>query len=217
MSLFKSLSNLLDSQNKKDDYLEKYDKNFGKVRSRFGLLFVLSLICLLIPGYLYYIDTHRKAPEFFLVNEHKKEIQKLDVLDLPVMSSHKVETWTSRAIKSSYSFDFYNMNQKFARNQNFFTTDGWNAFYKALEKADVIKNVKDNKLQVWLTPTSPALIVDIGRYGNFVLWRVEMPAVITYTGAAPPANQKVLVSVVVLQVPTTESPFGIQISQFNII
>lgn len=217
----KGLLKLIDKKSAiHDEQLAKYlGKIYTKSLSKLSLVTLCSFVLILAPGFLYYLNINKKEPEFNIVSPSKKTVEKLQVLDLPNLSAGKIENWTAKAVKDSFSFDFYSIDQKMDENRYFFTNSGWDAFYRALNSSKILENITTKQLVVWLTPTSPAYVVASERikgYEDYVVWRVEMPAVITYVGASSPANQKVLVTALVIQVPTTISPFGVQISQLNI-
>ena len=58
----------------------------------------------------------------------------------------------------------------------------------------------------------------VNRYvsGDYIIWSVEMPAIITYRGAAPVQSSRVLISTTIIRVPTTQNPNGIEISQIMV-
>lgn len=214
----KGLLKLLDKKSAEHDGI--ISKHLGKIYDKVLNKLSLALVCLLIlvccPGFLYYLSINKKPVSTNIVSPSKKTVENLETLDLPNLSAGKIENWTAKAVKDSFSFDFYTLNDKLNSNRYFFTDSGWEAFYRALNSSKILENVTNKQLVVWLTPTSPAYVVNSGVVSGYIVWRVEMPAIITYVGASVPANQKVLVTALILQVPTTVSPFGVQISQLNI-
>lgn len=103
-----------------------------------------------------------------------------------------------------------------AQNEVYFTPEGWSAFQNALQSSQVLKNVREKSLEVWLTPLGSAKMVNRYVSGDYIIWSVEMPAIITYRGAAPVQSSRVLISTTIIRVPTTQNPNGIEISQIMV-
>lgn len=213
--------NLIDKKsNERDDILiEKLGTPYKKILSITGVLVLFLVIVSIIPLFLRYlsIEKNKEEPEFNLVSIQKKEAREVDSLSGPIITASTVQNWTGKALRNSFSFNFYQMNESFTNNKKYFTADGWNAFYAELGKSKMLENVTDKQLVVWLTLLQDPYVISSYKVGDYVVWDVETTALITYIGASAPTNQKVIVSIKVLQVPTTESPYGIQISKINMM
>lgn len=217
----KGLLNLLDKRSgERDDILiEKLGSKYKSLISKLGIIsvcIVVIAICPLLLRYLY-VQKEKVPPDFNLISIQKKEVKELEILDNPIITAQTVQNWTAKALSNSFSFDFYHMNQTFVNSQKYFTKEGWEAFYGALDKSEILKNVADKQLVVWLTLLQDPYVLSSHRIGNYVVWDVEAVALITYVGASAPTTQRVYVNVKILQVPTTESPYGIQISKIDMI
>lgn len=214
MGIFRFFLLFLDKSSR-DKYLENYiGSDYKKNLDILGLnVFLISftLVCFIS---LYFISAS-KPPTVFNTWDGKQS-HVLTTINEPILSSDKIQNWSNDALKNIFSFNFYNMDRKMAQNAVYFTPEGWTAFQNALESSQVLKNVREKSLEVWLTPLGSAKMVNRYVTGDYIVWNVEMPAIITYRGAAPVQSSRVLISTTIIRVPTTENPNGIEISQIMV-
>lgn len=211
--MLKFFTNLLDSS-KHDKHLEKQiGKDYKDNLSALGLnmaLFVITMLCFLS----FYLVVNTKPSTVFHAIDKDGKVSTLVTVGSPILSQGKIQNWTETAIKNIFSFNFVNVDERLIKNKVYFTPDGYEAFKIALNASKQLDTVKKLSVEVWLTPTGDAAIVKQGYITNQLkYWNVEVPAIITYNSASAPDNRKVIVSVTVVQVPTTENPNGVEISQ----
>lgn len=220
MGFFDKLSNKLDSTNDHSEIDKKAGKEYIASKSVIGKIFICSMVLLILPLISWYVLFHKPTPAFYTIKKdtESKQIitERLDTLNIPSLSNKKIERWTEKALKESFSFDFYNYQTRINESSGYFTDDGWVKFQEALTRAKILDTVKASSLEVWLTPTAPAFILKVNMIQKRLVWVLEMPAVITYTGPITPVNQKVLVKTTLVQVSTAENPYGVQIAQVSI-
>lgn len=220
MSLFEKISSSLDEEQNHDSITQKSGKEYLNSKIILGKILFCTLILFVLPLLGWFALAHKPDPAFYTIQKdtvHKKLIvSRLDTLNIPSLSNQKIQSWTENALKEAFSFNFYNYKTRLAESAGYFTDDGWTKFQQALTKAKIIDTVKASSLEVWLTPTAPAFILKINRIQKRLVWTLEMPAVITYTGPITPINQKVVVRAVLVQVSTAENPYGVQIAQVTI-
>lgn len=190
---------------------------YGKVRGALGLGLVALLLTLLATGVIWITDA-RMPPPTYLATTPKGVAGPLPLMSEPVYSASKVQSWTVTALKDTFSFNFVNINDELRKSQAYFTPDGWAAFYTALQGSKVMDNVTRQRLEVFLTPLGEARIVGlcVSEKCLYKWWRVEVPVIITYSGASPPEARKQLITVLVMRQPTTDNPNGLGISQLNV-
>lgn len=214
MGIFRFFLLFLDKSSR-DKYLEDYiGSDYKKNLDILGLNVFLILFTLVCFISLYFIAAS-KPPTVFNTWDGKQS-HVLTTINEPILSSDKIQNWSNDALKNIFSFNFYNMDRKMAQNSVYFTPEGWNAFQNALSSSEVLKNVREKSLEVWLTPLGSAKVVNRYVTGDYIIWSVEMPAIITYRGAAPVQSSRVLISTTIIRVPTTENPNGIEISQIMV-
>lgn len=211
--MFRFFTTFLDSS-AHDKYLEKqigkdYKDNLSALGLNLGLI-ILTMLCFVS---FYLIINMKPATMFYSIDKEGK-INNLVTLGSPILSQGKIQNWTETAIKNIFSFNFVNIDERLEKNRVYFTPDGYEAFKIALNASKQLETVKKLSVEVWLTPTGDAAIVKQGYVTkNLKYWNIEVPAIITYNSASAPDNRNVIVSVTVVQVPTTENPNGIEISQ----
>lgn len=220
MSFFERLSDKLDITNNHEKIDEKAGVEYKGSKAIIGKIFFCTMILFVLPLVSWYLFSHKPIPAFYTIKKdtESKQIitERLNTLNVPSLSNKKIEKWTERALKESFSFDFYNYQARINESAGYFTDDGWVKFQEALSRAKILDTVKASSLEVWLTPTAPAFITKINNIDGRAVWVLEMPAVITYTGPITPVNQKVIVKTTLVQVSTADNPYGVQIAQVSI-
>lgn len=217
MKLFRFFATWLDPI-VRDDLLEaNVGAAYGKVRGALGLG-LISLLVTLLAIVMIRVTDARMPPPLYLATTPKGVTGPLPLMDEPVYSSTKVQDWTVTALKDTFSFNFVNINEELRKSQAYFTPDGWDAFYTAMQSSKVVENVTRQRLEVFLTPLGEARIIGtcVSEKCLYKWWRVEVPVIITYSGASPPEARKQLITVLVMRQPTTENPNGLGISQLNV-
>lgn len=217
MKLFRFFAAWLDPATHDAMLEQQVGEDYAKVRGALGLALFCVLMTLLATGVVWITDL-RTPPPTYLATTPKGVSGQLPLMNEPVYSASKVQDWTVAALKDTFSFNFVNINDELRKSQAYFTPDGWDAFYTAMQHSNVMANVTRDRLEVFLTPLGEARIIGICQSEKclYKWWRVEVPVIITYSGAAPPQARKQLITVLVMRQPTTDNPNGLGISQLNV-
>jgi len=173
----------------------------------------LTLLLIGLVGFAFYQRTLRPAPQYFATTPDGTLIQ-LVPLDQPNLSPNTLVQWATQASTAAYTFNFVNYREAFQYARGFFTTEGYNNFIKALSDSRNLEAVKEKKLVVSSVPTGVPVIVNEGKIGDRYAWQVEMPMLISYQSATEVIRQDIKLSLLVVRVPTLDSPRGVGIAQF---
>lgn len=153
---------------------------------------------------------HRPPPAVFVLQSGKAE--HVQTVSDPSLSPVKLQRWVTRSTREIFSFNFTNYNEHVAQAEVFFTDLGYAAFQQGLINSKIGDRVQSSQLDVFLVPSATARIVDIKQFKGTVVFRTQMPALMVYKSASNAEIKKVMVVTSVRQVPTTENPDGIGIS-----
>ena len=181
---------------------------------RASLVFATQLLAIiLLVGFIYYQKTNYPAPKYFPTTPDGRLI-KMPAEHLSYASDRQVKSWVLNAIQDIYSIDYINYRQSLQQGRVYFTANGHKRYLKAWYDSNNLEAVQRNKQVVFLTPkASPQIVskgVDNGRYE----WRVEVPAVITYTNSRnDTVKQNTKVVLKLIRVSTLQTKLGIAIYQ----
>lgn len=186
-------------------------KDYGNAVGVAGAIFVSALAIILLAAAMGFKGSQIEPPKYFVVYPGKKPAS-LPVLQMPVLSATKVQAWTDRALRETYTFNFNNLNSRMARASEYYTPEAWAALQLSLERSKFLPNVRNKRLVVWSTAIEPTTIVKSSKVGGRLVWVVEAPVMFSFIGGEKPVYDTVIFKVIVQQVPTTDDPEGLVIA-----
>lgn len=189
-------------------------------QSFYNMLFQISLITifilLVIFGWNFYNRTHQALPPSFAVMKNN-ELVRLRSLSLPNLTNRVLLDWCAQAATAIYTFDFFNYPQIIQGARIYFTKTGYDNFLSALEKAGTISKVIEKKLVLSSVLTdSPVVLKEGPTAEGTYAWQVQFPMLLTFQSASEQQKLNVMLTLLVVRVPTLESPKGIGITSFSI-
>lgn len=133
---------------------------------------------------------------------------------LPNYSSAAIEAWAGDVVKQVYTFDFMNMEAQVGAAEKYFTEEGWDAFVTTWNASSLKDQIRKYKVSPNVVPLqNPVIISEGGAKGSYA-WKVIVPVLLSFVGDAKVMPQKRLITLVIVQVPTTENPKGLGVTQF---
>lgn len=178
------------------------------------LLLLISLLAnFLLGAMLVYIIMHPPAPKYFPTSINGR-ITPLIPLNVPNQSDSSVLQWANVAATAAYSYSFVNYRTELVAASGFFTPEGWDQFLTALKQSNNLDAVIAKKWIVSAVATSAPVILKSGPLNGVYAWSIQMPIVVTYQNSSEFTQQNNLVTMTIVRVNTTNSPYGIGISQF---
>lgn len=178
-----------------------------------AICFWLLLLGFGLGGYIYFQYISRPAPKYFATTTEGALIE-LIPLDQPNLSTNTLLQWTTQAATSAYTYNFVNYRDAFQQARNYFTPEGYKNYLKAIEDSRNLEAVKEKKLVVSSVPTGAPIVVNEGRIAGRYAWQVEMPMLISYQSATEVIRQNIKLTMLIVRIPTLDSPKGIGIAQF---
>jgi intracellular multiplication protein IcmL len=184
-------------------------------RSAVKLNFVLAaalVLSLCLNGYL---AISRPEPRYFATTADGRLFE-MAPLDQPNLSHDALFDWASRAAVKPYVFDFKNYREQIQAASKNFTSTGWKDYLDAMQQSNLLQLVTSKQLVVSATPASSPILVNEGTVAGKYAWKVQVPIVVTYSGGSDRTsqNQNLMVTMVIIRVPTIDSPTGIGINQY---
>jgi intracellular multiplication protein IcmL len=166
-----------------------------------------------LAGFIYFQHLSRPAPKYFATTTEGALIE-LIPLDQPNLSTNTLLQWATQAATSSYTYNFVNYREAFQQARNYFTPEGYKNYLKAIDESRNLEAVKEKKLVVSSVPTGVPIVVNEGRIAGRYAWQVEMPMLISYQSATEVIRQNIMLTMLIVRIPTLDSPKGIGIAQF---
>lgn len=218
--MFKFFNKIL-GNNQYDKYILNgdEDKNYNKFINNTGFNVFISLSFLVCLFTLFFISAGKPETEFYTVDTVKKQLKPLATYSSPIISTNAIEEWSTNSLLNIFTFNFTNIDEHFDKVKILFTPEGYIGFMNGMNKSGLLNSVQSSSLEVFITPIDKPIITSVNgdnEYNNRT-WNVEVQSFISYIGTGAPKNEKVIVSMIINQVPTYTNPNGIAISNFRII
>lgn len=180
------------------------------------LQFVLGVILLSLMAatvsivFLTWRTNNLPLPRYVAIQPEQSP-RAISPLTYPAMTNNKVRSWASRALKDTFSMNFYNMEKRMDLASTYYTSRGWSALLASFEDREVTQSIIRNQLDVVLTPTAIPTIVQRSIIDGLFYWRLEVPVIIVYTGSKDVRVEDSIISLHVGQVPTLDDPEALAI------
>lgn len=124
-------------------------------------------------------------------------------------TSIPLQVWANQAIVNLFTYSYDNWDARQQDMAAYFTPDAWKAFQNAINKSNIIAQVKQNKYTVSAVATLPPTIKNIGKN----LYQCDMPILVAYKNANDTQIQNLAIELHVFD--TNSSGFGqFAINQF---
>ncbi|MGE3318816.1 MAG: DotI/IcmL family type IV secretion protein [Candidatus Berkiella sp.] len=169
--------------------------------------------CLVLFAWDFYARTHKDSPVYYAITSDEKLIR-LRALRAPNMSTEALLEWVSEAATTVYTLNFNNYNQVIRNVRPFFTEPGYENFQSAIRAAGIINTIVKKRLVVSAVVTDTPVILKEGIINGFYAWQVQFPMLLTYQSASDQIQSKIILTLLITRVPTTESVKGIGIASF---
>lgn len=177
---------------------------------------LLALACWALLGWLYYARTHKPASRYF-VTTTEGALKELFPLTQPILTNRALLEWVVEAGTTAYNYDFQNYQTAIGDLKRYFTPAGYENFLAALRANQTLESVASKKLVVFAVPTDTPVIIKEGVTSNNVYaWQVQLPLLVTYQSASDTSKQNLVLTMLIAEMPTTESPKGLGIAAFNV-
>ncbi len=183
-------------------------------------LFLLLILCLgfTLALLLFLMISHslmNPLPVFFPTTVAGQLIQE-PPLDQPGLGQNVLFEWLTEGMMVVNSFNFVNSETVFDEAQKYFTPEGYGTYKSGLQAAGVIDKVINNKYVLRATPTSAPQITEEKVLANRYFWQVKLPMLFQYKSVDSVTYDNVDISIIIMRVPTTQSPDGVLILRYAI-
>lgn len=157
----------------------------------------------------------KPSPLYFAAREDGG-ILPLTPVKEPFLTDNQVLNFATEGITRALSFDFASYRQDLMDSAKYFSQPaGWAAFNNALNSSGTLQYVISNKIITSATANG-GMIVNRGAGSDGIYhWVIQIPVIITYLSASEKADNKLLIELDVIRVPTWTNSRGVAIRQVN--
>lgn len=135
-------------------------------------------------------------------------------LSHPNFSTQTILKWAVEAATAAYRLNFYDYADSIKKMRPYFTQSGYHNFVSDFSNR-VLPDLKRKKLVLTSVVTDTPIVLREGKIiNNLYAWEIQFPMLLTYESQSDKIHQRVVVTLFIVQVPTTESPQGIGIVSF---
>lgn len=161
-----------------------------------------------------YTASHPPEPLYFFTDSHANLVQDTP-LSQPVMSDADLMEFTANSVLAVYNFDYEHYRQTLSREASpNFTVDGWNGVVTAIERTRNLDEIKASSMVVSAKPLDSPAIQSSGLAGDHLAWSIRLPIHVTYSNLKERRHMDLVVTAVVVRVPTAFHPNGIAVDSF---
>lgn len=186
---------------------------------KLGILLLLSvlltLLALGIGGLIFLLRSSAvPPPTFFKVTALDQLVQE-PPLDIAGVDTSVLLNWVAEAIMTSNTFNFINYPGVVAAATTYFTPEGFDSYKNALKNSKIIDRVVEKKLVLKLTATDAPQILLERPFASRYLWKIRCPVNLRYQNVTTDTSERWEINIIVMRVPTTQSPIGVLILKYD--
>lgn len=155
----------------------------------------------------------KPEPRYFTVDKTGRMVQQVPS-NVPYLTAGQLLNFAAETVNRAYRWDAVNFRGSLQEIADRFTPDGHQAFIKSLSDSGWIEDVQRKSMIVSSAPRGAPVIVGEGVSGGIYGWKVRYPIIVSLRSGSENKDIKLMVTLVIVRRNTTESEFGVGISQF---
>lgn len=189
-----------------------YKDMYGKMW-KIALVGVVSLFFSVATSF--YVFQMKQQNVYFATDENGSLIE-LVALSQPNQKDSTVANWLQKALVDTFDFNYSNIRKRLNEaSMRWFNNEGKQGLIDAIENSGNFDVVIKREMIVSLTVDHTPLMVKKGRpsWSPSYLWKLQVPATITYRTKTNQFSNKVLFDVIVARRSLLEDPSGLGIQQ----
>lgn len=183
-----------------------HDRFAGVVVIILGVLLALGL--LIATSVSLYIA--KPSPIVFGVADDWR-VQAPVPVDQPYLPLPDLLQWVVTVVPSAFKLDFLNYNDQLNASKGYFTENGWSVFLAQLGNYVDQTQLTENRQFISCVPTGAPFVLNQGVLSGRYAWWVQLPVVLSFSGAARSPNIPLTLQLLVVRVPTDNNLIGVAI------
>jgi intracellular multiplication protein IcmL len=137
-------------------------------------------------------------------------------LDQPSLETNELLNWITEAMMESNTFNFIDYNAVMDASSAYFTKEGYESYKNALAATKIIETVVEKKYVLRaVARDAPQLLLEKPFAGRY-MWKIKIPMQFKYQNVRTDYGTLVEVTLIVMRVPTAQSPNGVLILKYDL-
>lgn len=181
------------------------------------LLTLLSIgLSVVLLGLNFLLHTAAVPPPTYFAETTFGELVASSTLEKPNIQNNVLLNWVAEVLMASNTFNFINYNNVISSASLYFTKEGFNSYQDALNNNKILEQVLQKKLVLRAMPTdAPQILLEKPFAGRY-MWKIKIPMQFKYYSVAATWTDNLDVTLIVMRVPTVQSPNGVSILKLDI-
>jgi hypothetical protein len=189
---------------------------YGEGLSKIQKLAYVGIGCFFISAILVFLSIKTESKNVYFAIDEQRTLIKLIPLSEPNLKDAAISDWASRALVDTFDFSYFNMKSHLNEaTMEWFTDHGRQELLDSLAKTGNFDAVSKSKLIVGLTVDNTPLVAKKGvaSFNNTYMWKLEVPATISYRTESTVYSNKVLFTVTIARRSLLENKSGLGIER----
>ncbi len=188
-----------------------------KNRVYFRIVIVSTVVIIGLMAATFWRIQNPEEPKYFQVQieQGKKQFTQVQSYNARLLSRDDLLLWVQEVVGNIYTFNAITYQQRFndilAKD---FTPDGADSFRQVLNDSQLLKQVTTQQLNLTSIVSDQPVILREGFLLGEYSWKVQMPVLLTFESASETTTKRIIVTVLIINVPTEESPQAVAIQEF---
>lgn len=155
------------------------------------------------------------APVYFPMTDEKELIAE-EPLDQASIETNQLLNWVAEGMRNSNTFNFMNYSTVLDNSSIYYTKEGYESYKNVLTTNNIINKVIEKKFVLKATPTdAPQILLEKPLAGRY-MWKIKLPMEFRYQSVNADLRDLVQITLIVMRVPTTQSPNGVLILKYDL-
>lgn len=177
----------------------------------------LSLGIFVLTGILIYYITSVVPRDRYYALTGVDGRTKLPMVAMPTpnATNEAILSWAANAATDVMTFGFHDIDDSFSESRTYFTDEGWRSFGEAFGNSSFLQSVLKFQQIVTAVPRDTPKIIHIGLYNGQYQWILDVPMLMTIRAGGNTRQERTVVRMFIVRMPTQNNPMGIGINTWR--
>lgn len=191
---------------------------FYKDKNASLMMITLFLIGITIGlgGVVFLVRLVAKPPPIYFPTTSFGALLTEQPLERPGIENTILMNFVVEAVMAAHTFNFVNYTQVMDASSIYFTKEGYESYKSALINVKILDRLIEQKFVLRAIPTdAPQILLEKPFAGRY-MWKIKVPMRFKYQNVKTEFGELIDITLIVMRVPTTESPNGVSILKMDL-